>query len=394
MQLLWVVPSVGYGIFLLVTTGQWFGLVFGGLSLFSTVVSLVSKDRRPAVSKDQPVHFGPGRIAIGNRILPRWEALWKAEWAEQVYAALVAKNHRTQARLRVSAKLAGSLSADHRPPGQLCLWLGFAGTDSVEVNLSEDGGHGILVGPTGSGKSQLLTSMLVSACQGYSPAALRLALVDFKGGSALCGFAGTGWNYGFETDLSESAQELVARIRRELRDRQVLLAAHQAARIQDLPELSRPPVLLLVIDELQAVLQISEIQNSLEDIAARGRSLGVHLLATTQSLQGISRSLLVNLGFRIAIGKPDPIDLAQLGISRQPEQPLGDPKLDTAWIMARYSSPNEIGSFLFPAGGAVSQNLTKYLFSTESKTKDYSNEVFDTDFVEKPLKNFDFSFGF
>jgi hypothetical protein len=165
-------------------------------------------------------------------------------------------------------------------------------------------------------------------------------------------------------------------------------------RIQDLPERIRPPSLVLVIDELQALLQVSTIQVALEDIAARGRSLGVHLLVSSQSLHGIPRSLLVNLGLRIAVGKPDPIDLAQLGIPRNVEG-LDDELLSAAdWISAQYSTPKKTGNFLFPAGGAVSQNLAKYLFSAETKTKDYSKAFFATDFVEKPMKNFDFSIGF
>jgi hypothetical protein len=104
--------------------------------------------------------------------------------------------------------------------------------------------------------------------------------------------------------------------------------------------------------------------------------------------------LLVNLGLRIAVGKPDPIDLAQLGIPRNVEG-LDDEMLSEAdWISAQYSTPKKTGNFLFPAGGVVSQNLAKYLFSAETKTKDYSKAFFATDFVEKPMKNFDFSIGF
>jgi hypothetical protein len=313
---------------------------------------------------------------------------------EQVYQALAAKNRRSQAGLRLASKLQGSLAAAVSGSGQVSIWFGFQGAKPVERSLEECGGHGILIGPTGSGKSQLLTSMLVSACQGYSPKELQLALVDFKGGSALDGFARTAWSYGFETDLGDSASGLVDRVRQALRERQVILATHMVGRIQDLPERIRPPSLVLVIDELQALLQVSTVQVALEDIAARGRSLGVHLLVSSQSLHGIPRSLLVNLVLRIAVGKPDPIDLAQLGIPMNVDG-LDDELLSAAdWTSAQYSTPKKTGNFLFPAGGAVSQNLAKYLFSAETKTKDYSKAFFATDFVEKPMKNFDFSIGF
>jgi S-DNA-T family DNA segregation ATPase FtsK/SpoIIIE len=394
MQFLWIVPSLGYGIFLLVTTGQWFGLVFGGFSLISLLLAQFFRNRTLPVAPDQPVHFGHRRIAIGNRVLPRLEILWKPEWVEQVYLSLAAKNQNAQARLRLAAKLQGSLAADKTSPGQPCIWLGFDGPDSIDVNLADCGGHAILVGPTGSGKSQLLASMLVSVCHGYSPNELRLALVDYKGGSALRGFATTPWCFGFETDLDDSAGALADRVRRELTERALLLADRKVARLQDLPKNARPPALVLAVDELLALLQNSSAQKALEDIAARGRSLGIHLVVTSQSLNGIPRSLLVNLGLRIAVGKPDPIDLAQLGMVRQAEQLGVQQNLYENWISAQYSTPSKTGNFLFPAGGAVSANLGKYLFLDESKTKDYSKAFFATDFVEKPMKNFDFSIGF
>lgn len=392
MQLLWIVPSLGYGIFLLATTGQWFGLVFGGLSLVSLLVSNLVKSK--PVARDQPVHFGRRRIAIGNRILPRWELLWKPEWVEQAYQAITAANQKTQAKIQLRNKLQGTLAAGDKSEGDLCLWLGFTGSDSVELNLSQHGPHAILIGPTGSGKSQLLCSLLASACQGYSAKELQLALVDFKGGATLGGFANTAWCFGFETDLGDSTLAFVARVQAQLKERQQILVQHSRSRVQDLPNSVRPPILVLVIDELQALLQVPTVQGALEDIAARGRSLGVHLVATAQSLTGIPRSLIANLGLRIAVGKPDPIDLAQLGIARQNLAPQAEPTLDSAWLSAQFSTPEKTGSFLFPAGGAVSENLVKYLFLTETKTKDYSKAIFATDFVEKPIKNFDFSIGF
>ena len=394
MQFLWIIPSVGYGIFLVATTGQWFGLVFGGLSLVSLLVAQIFKNRTMPVPKDQPVHFDGNRFAIGSRVLPRWETFWKSEWVEQVYQALAEKVLRNQASIRLAAKLQGSLAPLNSLSGQLTFWLGFDGTESIELAMDSSGGHAILVGPTGSGKSQLLTSMLVSACQGYPAKDLRLILLDFKGGSALAPFAKTPWCFGFATNLTDNAQELVAQARQEISARQLLLSANRVSRLQDLKPDLKPPILLLVVDELQAVLQLAGMPTDLEDIAARGRSLGVHLLVTAQSLNGVPRALLANLGLRIAIGKPDPIDLAQLGIARHAEPPGISKEPRDEWILAQYSTPKKTGSFLFPAGGVVSENLSKYLFFTESKTKDYSKALFDTDFVEKPMKNFDFSIGF
>jgi hypothetical protein len=71
--------------------------------------------------------------------------------------------------------------------------------------------------------------------------------------------------------------------------------------------------MLVLADELPAIIASHALAlPTLEAIAARGRSLGVHLIATSQSLSGIPRALITNLTLRFAIGVTDPGDLISL----------------------------------------------------------------------------------
>jgi hypothetical protein len=74
--------------------------------------------------------------------------------------------------------------------------------------------------------------------------------------------------------------------------------------------------IVVVVDEFAAALATgAKAISCLEDVCARGRSLGIHLIAATQSLTGIPRSMLTNLRARIAMASSDPIDLVQLGFN-------------------------------------------------------------------------------
>jgi hypothetical protein len=76
------------------------------------------------------------------------------------------------------------------------------------------------------------------------------------------------------------------------------------------PDLAR---MIVLADELPAIITSHPLAiGTLDAIAARGRSLGVHLIATSQSLSGIPRALITNLSMRFALGAMDPGDLISL----------------------------------------------------------------------------------
>lgn len=400
MQWLWLIPSLAFGIYLYATTGQAYGLVFGVFAAVSSLVAAYLQHRKVAIDESAAVRFGKDAVAIGNRVLPKREFLWKPAWRNRVYAELSAQNSVTAARVSLERKISGSLACAK----ELALtgWLGFTGSNEVTLDLAADGAHAIIVGATGSGKSQLLTTWLVSLCQGYPPETLQILAIDYKGGAALTGLSQTPWCRAFFTDLEPAGvSAALADLNTELAQRELICAEAKVSRIEDLA--SPPARLLVVVDELQALLADPNLARPLEAVAARGRSLGVHLLLTAQSLSGVPRALLTNLGARIAVGKTDPVELAQLGYVRaESAQPISAAPNEThRWASALLITPEKQVRFAFPSLGLVGWNRlsrpSAQDFSVDFQARE---QRFDTpegqnasESVEKPAKNFVFRIG-
>jgi len=152
------------------------------------------------------------------------------------------------------------------------------------------------------------------------------------------------------TDLqSTGALKIAETFESQLAERQKLLATLRCSAIEEFwnrgGAMKRQ---IIVIDELGELLrQHPRLAQALEQVAARGRSLGMHLVVTNQSMSGIARGLLVNLRARVAIGDMDPIDFSQLGFRGriQPKKSLADWR----WARLRNASGFEV-EFEFPIG--------------------------------------------
>ena len=413
MQWLWILPSLAFGGYLYISTGQPTGLIFAGFSAIALLGSSLLGGRREPVDPRGQVHLthpasGSWRVAIGNRVLPRSQWRWQAGWVGRVYEELESQNALQRSRLELVHRLEGSLSA--RRENSLQAWLGFAGSQEVLIDLPTEGAHGLIIGATGTGKSQLLATWLVSLMQGYSPQQLRLWLIDYKGGATLAPFSSTDWVERFATNTDAttdaSAVHLIALLVDEMGRREALLAANSVGRIEDLPELGRPPRILLAIDEAQALLVDLSTHQPLQALAARGRSLGIHLLLTGQSLTGIPRALITNLGARFYLGKADPVELAQLGYQRavgpgERFETVGAVAPLDGWGAATLITPSKQLTFSFPSGGKVGaerllggvEPIIEKVFSEASGPFGDEKRPSSAESVVIPNNTFDFSIG-
>lgn len=177
------------------------------------------------------------------------------------------------------------------------------------LDLVRDGPHAVIGGTTGSGKSELIVAWLLAMAATREPERFGFLLLDFKGGATAGVLSALPHCRGVATDLDGAlADRALSSLRAELRYRERCLAEAGITDVGDPRcDLGR---LVVVVDELAALLSASPDAHALlSDIAARGRSLGVHLILCTQRPAGVIReSLLANCGLRILLRVNDPAD--------------------------------------------------------------------------------------
>lgn len=209
----------------------------------------------------------------------------------------------------VAELFARERTADGAARGGPVALLGLGPSGPVELDLVADGPHVAVGGTSGSGKSELLRTIAVSLAARHPPDRLRFLGVDFKGGATFDGLARLPHCAGVVTDLDVGqAPRLVTSLTAELRRREAVLRAAGVARCDDLAEpLDR---LVVLVDEFQAlVAEHPEVQASFADLAARGRSLGLHLVLGAQRPVGAMRdALLANLQARVCLRVTDAAD--------------------------------------------------------------------------------------
>ncbi|WP_234313901.1 type VII secretion protein EccCa [Streptomyces sp. NBRC 109706] len=220
-------------------------------------------------------------------------------------------------------------------PGQLdldTLWRPRPMRDRLQVpiGVSADGGlleldikesaqngmgpHGLLVGATGSGKSELLRTLVLGMATTHSSEQLNLVLVDFKGGATFAGMAELPHVAAVITNLEDDLT-LVDRMREALsgemnRRQEVLRDAGNLVSVRDyerarqrgaaLPPL---PSLFVVVDEFSELLaQKPDFADLFVQMGRLGRSLGLHLLLASQRLdEGRLRGLEAHLSYRVGL---------------------------------------------------------------------------------------------
>jgi S-DNA-T family DNA segregation ATPase FtsK/SpoIIIE len=345
MQWIWYLPSMLIGLGFGFSSGYWQLALISVLMVLILIGTQGYKNRYPQFDENSVVHVSNAAVAIGNRVLPRFQFLWKAQWHQLLLAELSKASTGDHFALALDRIKQNRFRVNGVGEGKLVSWIGASENRELVLDLVTDGPHLIVVGPTGSGKSEFLRLLLTSlrATQDF-----KLALFDYKGGAALEEFAED--SVGIATDLDQESQlALFTLLAQELSEREQLFASAKCSSIETYVasgnQLSR---LVVVVDEFVAALASGpKALATIEDIAARGRSLGVHLVAATQSLSGVSRAMLTNLRARVAMSSSDPIDMVQLGINPGKHKSINV----SGWASAIvYFGSNQAESFGFPLG--------------------------------------------
>ncbi len=191
--------------------------------------------------------------------------------------------------------------------------VGLGAQGVVELDLISDGPHVLVAGTTGSGKSELLQSLVAGLAIANAPGQVAFVLVDYKGGATFVDCGRLPHTLGVVTDLDAHLTRRALRsLDAELRRREVLFADVGA---RDLDQYHRTTTgqhgslhrLVLIVDEFATLAEeLPDFLDGLIDIAQRGRSLGIHLILATQRPGGvISPEIRANTALRIALRVTD-----------------------------------------------------------------------------------------
>ncbi len=181
----------------------------------------------------------------------------------------------------------------------------------LDLNHTGHGPHGLVAGTTGSGKSELVQTLVVALALAHHPYDVGFVLVDFKGGGTFSDLVRLPHTLGMVTDLSGNltARAQVA-LKAEMDRRKRLFndaGVNDIGSYQDLywqGKVEEPlPRLVVIIDEFaELVTDHPDFMDELIAIARVGRSLGVHLILATQSPAGVvKQQIWANAKFRICL---------------------------------------------------------------------------------------------
>ena len=191
--------------------------------------------------------------------------------------------------------------------------------EQIELDLKESaqdgmGPHGLLIGATGSGKSELLRTLVLALAVTHPPEILNFVLVDFKGGATFTKLDMLPHTSAVITNLADElplVDRMTDAVNGELVRRQELLRRagnyvsqrdYERARAAGAP-LDPLPSLFIVCDEFSELLSAKpDFIDMFVQIGRVGRSLGIHLLLASQRLEeGRLRGLDTHLSYRIGL---------------------------------------------------------------------------------------------
>lgn len=185
------------------------------------------------------------------------------------------------------------------------------GVVSLDLHDKAHGPHGLVAGTTGSGKSELLQTYILSMATLFHPYEVGFVIIDFKGGGMVNQFRSLPHLLGAITNIDGKAiNRSLKSIKAELQKRQRLFAAADVNHIDKYIQKFKTgevkealPHLIIVVDEFAELkAEQPEFMKELISAARIGRSLGVHLILATQKPSGqVNEQIWSNSRFKLCL---------------------------------------------------------------------------------------------
>ncbi len=304
------------------------------------------------------------------------------------------------------------------------------------LKTSGDGSaHAVVIGGTGSGKSNLLHAIIMSVCYKYSPEDVNLYIVDFKGGVEFKYYEANKVREnqiphikltGLTSDL-EDGVAILNNLHKELRHRE---DEFRRCRVEDIVQYralgKKIPRLFVIIDEIQELFEQDDRLGQkaidiLRELFKKGRAFGVNILWASQNVPnapGLKDKVLSQIGNRISLRLNEPDDALDIKIDPKVVRNLNRPEKGLGVINdIRYG--NESIEFRV-AYAESSENRQKYSKQIIDKWKNvtqntyqeplfivgdddepspimgvtnYTKEVSDKDIIPKAFDNYNLEIG-
>lgn len=181
----------------------------------------------------------------------------------------------------------------------------------LDLHEKKHGPHGLVAGTTGSGKSEILQSYILSMASLYHPYDVGFVIIDFKGGGMVNQFKDLPHLIGSITNIDgREIERSLLSIKAELKKRQTIFADAGVNHIDAYIKLFKKgevnvplPHLILIVDEFAELKREQpDFMKELVSAARIGRSLGVHLILATQKPTGVvDDQIWSNSKFRLCL---------------------------------------------------------------------------------------------
>ncbi len=188
----------------------------------------------------------------------------------------------------------------------------------LDLHEKAHGPHGLVAGTTGSGKSEILQSYILSMSTIFHPYEVGFVIIDFKGGGMANQFEGLPHMLGSITNIDgNEVNRSLSSIKAELLKRQNYFADAGVNHIDKYilkyknKEVKTPlPHLIIIVDEFAELkAEYPDFMKELISTARIGRSLGVHLILATQKPSGqVNEQIWSNSKFKLCLKVQTPED--------------------------------------------------------------------------------------